>query len=46
MKILGAITGYLLAQIVNVISDLLFIISKPLWMKFGIWIRSLMAKTN
>ena len=41
MMSLGTITGWMLAQIVNTISDLLYLISKPLWMRFGLWITSM-----
>ena len=32
---IGKILGWTLAQIVNVISDILCLLSSPLWMKFG-----------
>ena len=41
MNTIARFIGWSLASIVNVISDLLYMISRPLWMRFGLWITSL-----
>ena len=41
MYTLARFIGWTLASIVNTISDLLYLISKPLWMRFGLWITSM-----
>lgn len=46
MEILGKILGWTLGQIVNFISDLLFLFSRPLYKKFGLWITSLMEDSR
>ena len=46
MKTLGSLVGYILAFTVNRTSDLLYLISKPLWMRFGLWITSLQEGEN
>ena len=38
--------GSSLATVVNFISDLLYLVSRPLWMRFGLWITSLQEKNN
>ena len=46
MKTLGSLVGDILAFTVNRTSDLLYLISKPLWMRFGLWITSLQEGEN
>jgi uncharacterized membrane protein len=46
MNTLARFTGWSLATGVNFISDLLYLISKPLWMRFGLWITSLQEGDN
>ena len=41
MNTIARFIGWSLASIANVISDLLYLISRPLWMRFGLWITSL-----
>ena len=41
MNTIARFIGWSLASIVNVISDLLYMISRPLWMRFGLWFTSL-----
>ena len=46
MNTLARFTGWTLATGVNLISDLLYLISKSLWMRFGLWITSLQEGDN
>ena len=46
MNNIAKFTGWALASIVNFISDLLYLISRPLWMRFGLWITSLQEGEN
>ena len=46
MNTIARFIGWSLASIVNVISDLLYMISRPLWMRFGLWITSLQEGEN
>jgi len=46
MNAIARLIGWTLALIVNTISDLLYLVSKPLWMRFGLWITSLHEGEN
>ena len=46
MKTLGSLVGDILAFTVNRTSDLLYLINRPLWMRFGLWITSLQEGEN
>ena len=41
MNAIARFIGWTLATVVNFISDLLYLVSRPLWMRFGLWITSL-----
>ena len=46
MNTIARFIGWSLASIVNVISDLLYMISRPLWMRFGLWVTSVQEGEN
>ena len=46
MNMIARLIGWTLATVVNFISDLLYLVSRPLWMRFGLWITSLQEKNN
>ena len=46
MNNIARFIGWGLATIVNFISDLLYLISRPLWMRFGLWVTSVQEGEN
>ena len=46
MNAIARLIGWTLAHMFNTISDLLYLVSRPLWMRFGLWITSLHEGEN
>ena len=46
MNMIARFIGRTLATVVNFISDLLYLVSRPLWMRFGLWVTSVQEGEN